>query len=129
MVVGTTLLVLGLGDLTAKMHVRLGFYSAVAQVLPVLLLAVVVEGRYFRRLDQRESFDRFILRGLLFIPLLGEGASLACIAQGHDTVWLRGTVLFALGVVVLLIVLYASYGPADDRAAAVQGVEEGTGDA
>lgn len=133
MAVGTTLIVLGLGDVTAKVHVRPGFYGAVAQILPVLLLAIVVEGRYFRRLDQRESFDRFLLRGLLFVPLLGEGASLACVAQGHDTVWLRGTVLFALGVVVLLIVLYAAYGPADDRvgraatiAAAVQGVKEGS---
>jgi hypothetical protein len=83
--------------------------------LPVLLLAVVVEGRYFRGLDHRESFDRFLLRGLLYMPVLGEAAALVCVAQGHDSELLRGTVLFALGVTVMLLLLYASYGPASDR--------------
>jgi hypothetical protein len=126
--VGAALMVVGLGDVTSKVHVKLAFYAVLAQVLPILLLAVVVEGRYFRGLDRRESFERFLLRGLLYMPMLGEAAALVCVAQGRDSELLRGTVLFALGVTVMLMLLYASYGPATDHAikasAVAAGVEE-----
>jgi hypothetical protein len=126
--IGAALLILGIGGMTARVHIRLGFYVVLAQVLPVLLLAVVVEGRYFRRLDCRESFDRFFLRGLLYMPVVGEAAALICIAQGHDSELLRGTVLVALGVTIMLLLLYASYGPATDRsmraAVVTAGVEQ-----
>jgi hypothetical protein len=126
--IGAVLMILGLGDLTARMHIKLAFYAVLAQVLPILLLAVVVEGRYFRGLDHRESFDRFLLRGLLYMPVLGEGAALICVAQGHDSELLRGAVLFALGVTIMLLLLYASYGPATDRsiraAVVTAGVEQ-----
>lgn len=118
-------MILGLGDLTARVHIKLGFYSVLAQVLPILLLAVVVEGRYFRGLDHRESFDRFLLRGLLYMPVLGEAAALVCVAQGHDSELLRGTVLFALGVTVMLLLLYASYGPATDHSMKASAVAAG----
>lgn len=126
--IGAVLLILAIGSLTAKVHIRLAFYAVLAQVLPVLLLAVVVEGRYFRRLDRREPFDRFLLRGLLYMPVVGEAAALICVAQGHDSELLRGTVLFALGVTIMLLLLYASYGPATDRsiraAVVMAGVEQ-----
>jgi hypothetical protein len=113
--VGAALMILGLGDLTARVHIKLAFYAVLAQVLPILLLAVVVEGRYFRGLNRRESFDRFLLRGLLYMPVLGEAAALICVAQGHDSELLRGTVLFALGVTFILLLIYASDGPATNR--------------
>jgi hypothetical protein len=123
--VGAALMVLGLGDLTSKVHIKLAIYAVLAQVLPILLLAVVVEGRYFRGLDRRESFDRFLLRGLLYMPMLGEAAALVCVAQGRDSELLRGTALFALGVTVMLLLLYASYGPATDRAMKASAVATG----
>jgi hypothetical protein len=126
--IGAALMILGLGDLTTRVHIKLAFYAVLAQVLPILLLAVVVEGRYFRGLDHRESFDRFLLRGLLYMPVVGEAAALVCVAQGHDSELLRGTVLLALGVTIMLLLLYASYGPATDRsiraAVVTAGVEQ-----
>jgi hypothetical protein len=113
--VGAIVFVVGLGDVTARLRPRLGFYGTLAQVLPVLLLAVVVEGRYFRGLERRQSFDRFLLKGLLYVPLLGEAAALACVAEGHDTALMRGVVLFALGLTVILLIVYASDGPATGR--------------
>ena len=123
--VGAALLILGIGGLTARVHVKLAFYAVLAQVLPILLLAVVVEERYFRSLDLRESFDRFFLRGLLYMPVLSEAAALICVARGHDSELLRGTVLFALGVTVMLLLLYASYGPATDRSFKASAVAAG----
>jgi hypothetical protein len=38
-------MVLGLDDLTSTVHIKLFFYAVLAQVLPILLLAVVVESR------------------------------------------------------------------------------------
>jgi hypothetical protein len=123
--IGAVLMILGLGDLTARVHIKLDFYSVLAQVLPILLLAVVVEGRYFRSLDRREPFDRFFLKGLLYMPVLGEAAALVCVAQGHDSELLRGTVLFAFGVTVMLLLLYAAYGPATDRAIKASAIAAG----
>jgi hypothetical protein len=115
LLVGASMMTVGLGLATSGLHVRLGFYEVLAQVLPVLLLVVVVEGRYFRGLEQREPLDRFVLRGFLFVPLLGEVAALGCVAVGHDSLWLRGASILGLGVVVLMLVVYASDGPARSR--------------
>lgn len=98
LLLGTSLIIFGLGEATSRIHIRGAFYAVVAQILPVLLLAIVVEGRYFRDLKHRSPYDRFLLRGLLFSPIVGEIACLIVVAQGHDALLPRGTVLFALGV-------------------------------
>lgn len=113
---GALLLALGLGLSTSRIHFKLIFYATLAQVLPVLLLVAVVEGRYFRHLDSRESFDRFFLKGLLFIPMLGEATALACLALGHDDLLLRGVTLLALVATGTLLFSYASLGPLNDTA-------------
>lgn len=123
--IGAVLLILAIGSLTTKVHIRLAFYAVLAQVLPIFLLAVIVEGRYFRSLKLREPFDRFFLRGLLYMPVLGEAAALVCVAQGYDSGFLRGTVLFALGVTVMLLLVYASDGPATDRSIKASAVATG----
>jgi hypothetical protein len=112
LIVGVASLIACLGSVTTRM--TLGFYVVVAQVLPVLLLAVVVQGRYFRDLDHRGSFDRFVLKGLLYLPLLGEAAALSCIAQGGDSAAPRGMVLLAVGITAALVIQYACVGPTSD---------------
>lgn len=126
--VGAILIVVGLGDATAWTRPHLAFYGTLAQVLPILVLAMIVEGRYFRGLERRESFARFLLKSLLYVPLIGEAAALICLARGQDTALLRGVALFALFVSVTLLILYASDGPATGRsrkaAATLAAVEE-----
>ncbi|MCW3020001.1 MAG: hypothetical protein JWN10_2309 [Solirubrobacterales bacterium] len=109
LIVDVALLIAGLGVSTTR--ITLGFYVVIAQVLPVLLLAVVVQGRYFRDLDRRGSFDGFVLKGLLYLPLLGEAAALSCIAHGGDSAPLRGMVLLAVGITAGLVIHYACDGP------------------
>jgi hypothetical protein len=91
------------------------FYATVAALLPVLLLAVVFQDRYFTDLDRRNAFDRFLLQGLSYILLLGEAAALNCLAHGADSPMIRGTVLLAVGVAGALLVLLVSDGPATGR--------------
>lgn len=111
----TLLMLYGAGLASSRVHVRQAFYAVLAQVLPVLMLAVVVEGRYFRNIGHREPLDRFLLRGLLLLPALGELSALIVLAEGHDTLWLRGSCLLALGTAVLMLFVYAVDGPATGR--------------
>lgn len=114
--VGALLLAVSLGASTSRIHVKPIFYATVAQVLPVLLLVAVVEGRYFRHLDRRESFDRFFLKGLLLTPIIGETAALVCVALGHDNLALRGFTLLAFVATGTLLFAYATVGPLNDPA-------------
>ncbi len=111
-VAGSILIVLGLGSATASIHVRLGFYAVVAQMIPVLMLVAAVEGRYFREHDEAPPFDRFVKRGFWLAGLVGLGAALAVVARGHDSLILRGSVIYALVLVGVLVSVYAIYGPA-----------------
>jgi peptidoglycan/LPS O-acetylase OafA/YrhL len=88
------------------------FYVSVAQVLPVLLLVGVIEGRYFNRVNRREPFDRFVLKGMLLVLFAGEVAALASLAHDGDQVLLRGLVLLAIACAGLVLWIYAVAGPA-----------------
>lgn len=110
--VGSALIILGIGDLTRPVHVRVGFYGTVAQIIPVLMLVVAVEGRYFRERKGDPPLDRFIQRGFWYAGLIGIAASLAVIARGSDSVLLRGAVVYSLLLIGVLVSVYAIYGPA-----------------
>jgi hypothetical protein len=115
LLVGSALIVVGLGNATESVQVRSGFYASVAQILPVLMLVAAVEGRYFRERKQDEPFDRFVQRGLWFAGLIGISASLAVLARGTDSVLLRGAVIYSAALVGVVVSVYAIYGPAVDR--------------
>jgi hypothetical protein len=128
LVVGSLLMIWGIGEATSRLHMRVGFYTVLAQVLPVLILAVVVDGRYFRGVRRRPAFDRFFLRGLLLFPAIAEVGALAAVAAGRDTTLLRGVTLFGCGVTLLLLFVLAVDGPATamgpGRSAVLDAVEE-----
>jgi hypothetical protein len=109
---GAFVLTVVFGLSTSPAHVKPPFYSAMAQILPVLLLVAVVEGRYLRNMETRAPFDRFVLTGLFLTPALGELSALTCVAIGHDNVLLRGMTLFAAAITAALLIVYALEGPA-----------------
>jgi len=115
---GGLLLTLGAGEMSQSWHLKAAFYVSVAQLVPILLLVGVVEGRYYRRLTVRTAFDRFLLRSVLLVPLTAEVAALACVGSGHDTTILRGLVLFGLGLSAMTLLIYAFHGPALSRVGA-----------
>jgi peptidoglycan/LPS O-acetylase OafA/YrhL len=104
--------VIAFGELTASLRIRADFYEMTAQVLPIVMLAVVVEGRFFRGLERRETTGRVVLKTFLFLPILGEAAALVCVAQGHASPLERGTVFTAYVVMLALLCVYAVDGPA-----------------
>jgi peptidoglycan/LPS O-acetylase OafA/YrhL len=109
---GSALIVVGIGQTTGPLHTRIEFYTVVAQLMPVLMLVAAVNGRYFR---EREAppFDRFLIRGFWVVGLLGIGAALVVVARGHDSVILRGLVIYALALIGVLVTVYAIHGPAE----------------
>jgi hypothetical protein len=109
---GSVLVVMGVGMTTDSVHPRIEFYSVVAQMLPILLLVAAVDGRYFRERGDAPPFDRFLVRGFWVVGLVGIGAALAVVARGHDSVILRGLVIYALVLVGVLVTVYAIHGPA-----------------
>jgi len=115
--IGSVLIVLGIGSVTKPVHTRVEFYAVVAQILPVLMLVAAVDGRYFRERDNAPPLDRFLIRGFWVIGLIGLGAALAVVARGHDSVMLRGLVIYALMLVGALVTGYAICGPARVRSA------------
>jgi hypothetical protein len=110
--VGSALLIWGMGAATALVHVRNDFYSVVAQMLPVLLLVGAVNGRYFQGLDAKEPFARFFLRGFWIGGVVGEVAALVVVARGHDSILLRGCVIYGLLLCGMIATVYALDGPA-----------------
>lgn len=114
LVVGSALIVIGIGEVTEPVHVRIGFYGTVAQIIPVLMLVAAVEGRYFRDRKDDPPLDRFIQRGFWYAGLIGIAASLAVVARGSDSVLLRGAVIYSLALIGVLVSVYAIYGPARD---------------
>jgi peptidoglycan/LPS O-acetylase OafA/YrhL len=110
--VGSALLIWSIGAVTVQVHVRTDFYDVVAQMLPVLLLVGAVNGRYFQGLNAKEPFDRFFLRGFWVGAVIGEVAALVVIARGHDSILLRGCVIYGLLLCGIIATVYALEGPA-----------------
>ena len=106
------LLIWSFGAITVQVHVRNDFYDIVAQILPVLLLVGAVNGGYFRALNAKESFDRFFLRGFWVGGVVGELAALVVVARGHDSILLRGCVIYGLLLCGIIATVYALEGPA-----------------
>jgi peptidoglycan/LPS O-acetylase OafA/YrhL len=125
LVVGSTLIIVGIGEVTEPIHVRIGFYATAAQIIPVLMLVAAVEGRYFRERKGDPPLDRFIRRGFWYAGLLGIAASLAVIARGDDSVLLRGAVIYSLALIGVLVSVYAIYGPASGAGQDPPGPEPG----
>lgn len=123
LVLGSLLLIVGIGEVTEPVHVRVGFYGTVAQIIPVLMLVAAVEGRYFRERKGDPPLDRFIQRGFWYAGLIGIGASLAVIAQGGDSVLLRGAVIYSLALIGVLVTVYAIHGPAREPVGTDSGEE------
>jgi hypothetical protein len=110
-VVGTVLLALAIGLATRSWSIEPGFYDAVAQVIPILLLVAAVEGRFFVDRPARPAFSAFLVRWFLVLPLFAEGAALTAIARGSDDVLLRGTVFAGALLSVSLFLAFAFDGP------------------
>lgn len=114
--IASALVILGAGMSTAPVHVRRDFYDVVAQMLPVLLLVGAVNGRYFQGLDAKEPFARFFLRGFWIGGVVGEVAALVVVARGHDSILLRGCVIYGLLLCGMIATVYALDGPARPHA-------------
>jgi peptidoglycan/LPS O-acetylase OafA/YrhL len=114
LVVGSALLAVGAGDVTAPIDVRIDFYGTVAQIIPLLMVVAAVEGRYFRERDGESPVDRFIRQGFWYAGLIGIASSLAVIARGSDSVLLRGAVIYSLALIGIVVTVFAMYGPARD---------------
>ena len=109
----TGVIIVGVGFAVGP--VTLVFYATVAQVLPVLLLAVIFEGRFATLLQGGDRASRFSFRAEFVLMLCGEAAALVAIAGVGDNVVVRGLVATALGWSTLLLVLHASVTPALHR--------------
>jgi hypothetical protein len=104
------------GFATRSLHIRQEFYAVVAQVLPVFLLVIAVEGRFFRERPHLSAPRRVIIEQLLAVTVVAECFSLVVIARGSDAVPLRGGVLVGLSLVIILFGVLATEGPmADDE--------------
>ena len=106
-----SLSVVAIGRSAQHLHIEQGFYAVVAQVLPVFLLIVAVEGRFFRGHTRRSHTAAVTTEMLLYLAMMGEAFALAAVARGHDSELLRGGVLTALLVVGLTFIVIAVDGP------------------
>jgi peptidoglycan/LPS O-acetylase OafA/YrhL len=106
------LLILVTGATTRSLHVRPDFYAAIAQILPVFLLAIAIEGRLFVERPAHTALRRSITQLLLVVSLEAEACALIAVARGHDSSWIRTAVFLGLAVVVLLFGGFAVVGPA-----------------
>jgi VIT1/CCC1 family predicted Fe2+/Mn2+ transporter len=96
----------------------LGFYSAAAQIIPVLLLVLAFELRFFRA--KRLALETVVGITVLFLVGAGEATALHVIQTENPTqgtsriVW---ATLGVLGVLILSLILWrAKTGqPEDDR--------------
>jgi hypothetical protein len=84
-------------------------------MLPVLLLVGAVNGGYFQGLDAKEPFASFFLRGFWIGGVVGEVAALVVVARGHDSILLRGCVIYGLLLCGTIATVYALDGPARPR--------------
>lgn len=99
------------GVVSRPLHIRQDFYAVVAQVLPVFLLVVAVQGRLFVTRPHHGVLRRTLTEQLLVVALLGEIFALAAVARGSASTTLRGGVLTALAIVGLMFGPVALDGP------------------
>lgn len=121
----SALVMVGIGNATEAIHMRVAFYGTVAQIIPVLMLVAAVEGRYFR---ERKTTRRWIASssaGFWYLGLIGITASLTVIACGSDSVLLRGAVIYSLLLIGVLVSVYAIYGPSRGPKEAPPGEQPG----
>jgi hypothetical protein len=112
-VCGVVLLaIVALGYASVSLHIKPAFYEVSAEVLPIMLLAIIVESRYFRGVEDRDRTGRVVLKAFFVVPILGELATLVCVATGRDDMIARGTVFEAYLVTLALLWAFASDGPA-----------------
>ncbi len=104
-----------IGVASRPLDIRQDFYAVVAQVLPVFLLVIAVEGRFFRDRPQHSAARRLLAEQLLVLMLLAECFALATVAHGSASVPLRGGVLAGLVLALLTFAVLASDGPWPDR--------------
>jgi RsiW-degrading membrane proteinase PrsW (M82 family) len=104
-----------IGEASRSLHIRQEFYGVVAQVLPVFLLVIAVEGRFFAERPQHGPLRRLIVEYLLVVALLGEFSALIAVAQGSATDTVRGGVLTGLLLVALLFGAMALIDPLEAR--------------
>lgn len=102
---------LGIGLAFSPMHLEPAFYETAAQVIPVLLLAAVVEGRAYRLDEMRGRRNRQIVGFSLFLVFFGEGAALYSIATGCSNGLTGITTIVALLNTAGLVFLAALHGP------------------
>lgn len=106
------LCVVAIGVGTRRLHVTAEFYAVVAQVVPVFLLVIAVDGRLFRLRRRHTGFEALAMRMFLLFALVGEACALAVVARGHDSELLRTGTLLGLLVVAAGFIVLARDGPA-----------------
>ncbi|HET6508760.1 MAG TPA: hypothetical protein VFG42_18345 [Baekduia sp.] len=115
------------GQLGADLSTRPELYGQVAQIIPVLLLAVIFERRFFPVGGGSAGDEQFVMRAgfvlLVAGPALAEVFALLAIASHVRWIEVAATVLAASTIPGLLVliagpVLIALYAPADEPAAA-----------
>ncbi len=97
-------------DVQGKRNVPHDFMEISSQVLAVVILAVAVQTRYLliKRFDRVD--DRMFGLAVAAMLLLGEAAPLAALLAGADSVILGGPAAFAIGLGLLLVVVYGVLG-------------------
>jgi hypothetical protein len=116
---------LGLGQRLAPSHGTEAFYSAGAEVIPILLLVLALEARLFRldvpirlarsRADDRSALARSVIQiavlGLtLFLFTFGELQALSALASNHPEHANAKNVYTAVLVGLLLVAFMALFG-------------------
>lgn len=94
----------------ADLSTRPEFYAQVAQIIPVLLLAVVFERRFFSTEHLRVAEERTILRFGFVVLVVGPGLAeiLALVAIAAHVRWVEAaTTVLALSSIPALLVLIA----------------------
>jgi hypothetical protein len=85
------------------------FFSAAAQVIPVLLLAVMFEARLFRQGPDRgpaTPLDVGLIVGILGLLFVGEFAALKGLDAGYTTAR-ELVVIIGMGVTALMLMIWA----------------------
>jgi hypothetical protein len=98
------------GLLGADLSTRPDFYAQIAQIIPVLLLAVLVERRFFAEATAPTEEDRGLLRAGFVLLVAGPGLAevLALLAIASHVRWIEvGATLLAASTIPALLVLIA----------------------
>jgi hypothetical protein len=108
-------------------HVHRDFYAIAAQVLPVLILALVIEGRFLAR------GEASVAAVALLNMTIGEAASLYAVATGDDYITGRAILGAAIGallgttVALVIVALPEPRGRSDPSTGGSESGTEGAG--